>query len=138
MYYVYFLTHRRCVEGDDVYDTKVLGIYTAKSKALSAIDFFREKEGFCDYKEDFYIKRKKLLGNREKPISSVFLIEYERFLYDRVYHKEFLGICADEKTADVIVALSKERSHYPEGTEEYEVIEYVLDRHSEYWSEGFN
>lgn len=141
MYYVYFLTHRRCIEHQedgDVYNTKVLGIYTAKRKAEEGILFFSQKTGFCDYKNDFYIQKKKLLGDIQKSVRSVFLIEYEHFLYDDIYHKEFLGIYSNENSANDAVELLKQKHGYDEHMEEYEIIEYDLDAHSTYWSEGFD
>ena len=142
MHYVYLLTHRRCVEHNekdgDIYDTKVLGVYITARKAQEAIAFFSGKVGFQDYKNDFYIQKRKILGNRHIAIKSVFLVEYERFLYDDVYCKHFLGICSDEQTANKVINIAKQKSRYDKTLEEYEVIEYDLDSHSAYWAEGFS
>ena len=141
MYYIYLLTHKRCVEhseNGDIYDTKVLGIYTTRIKAQAAIEFFVKKPGFCDYKDNFIIQKRKLLGDRQKEIRAVFLVEHERFLYDDVYRKEFLCICYDEDSANGIINAEKQKSQYAEDIDEYEVIEYDLDAHSIYWSEGFD
>lgn len=55
-----------------------------------------------------------------------------------VYRKEFLCICSNEEDANGIIAAAKQKPQYAEGMDEYEVIEYDLDAHSSYWSEGFD
>ena len=143
MYYIYLLTHRRCVEFNErdgaIYDTKVLGIYSNYKSAKEAIAFFGEKVGFRDFKNDFCIQKRKLFGNDTKePKTSVFLIEFERLLYDNLYTKQFIGICADEQTVQEIIAISQQKMKYNDATDDYDIIEYVLDEHSTYWSEGFD
>lgn len=142
MYYVYLLTHKYCVESNekdgDIYaNTKVLGVYSRLKKARGAIDFFSALVGFCDYKDDFYIRKMKLYG-KENSSNTVHLIEYERFLYDDLYTYDVLGICADEQTANEMIEKARQNSHHDESTEEYDIIEYELDKHSEYWGEGFD
>ena len=131
MYYVYLLTHSRCVElceqDGNIYDTKVLGIYSSHKKAIDAIAFFSQQVGFRDFKDDFHIQKKKILGNTVKePIHSVFLVEYERLLYEDVYLKRFLGICADEQTAQGVISISKQKSRRNNSFQEYDIIEYEL------------
>ncbi|HHX58141.1 MAG TPA: hypothetical protein GX710_09010 [Clostridiales bacterium] len=63
MYYVYLVQHSRPIvndeynESDDVYDTKIIGIYSTKEKANIVIKRYKTLEGFCDYPNNFYIDK---------------------------------------------------------------------------------
>ena len=55
---VWVLQHSRLLDaGEDVYETKLLGIYSSQEKAETAIERYRRLEGFRDYPDDFYIDR---------------------------------------------------------------------------------
>lgn len=55
---VYQLKHKRKVEfvnNEWVYDSKLIGYYSTKEKALETIEKYKSIKGFCDYPDDFYI-----------------------------------------------------------------------------------
>lgn len=58
---VWLLQHSYLLDaGEDVYETKTIGIYSTQEKALEAVGRLRETEGFSRYPEDFYIDRYEL------------------------------------------------------------------------------
>lgn len=53
---VYVLQHSYLLDAqEDVYETKLIGIYSTQEKAEAAIGRLRKLEGFRDHPEDFYI-----------------------------------------------------------------------------------
>lgn len=53
---VYVLQHSYLLDAqEEVYETKLIGVYSTQEKAEAAVVRLRRLEGFCDHPEDFYI-----------------------------------------------------------------------------------
>ncbi len=126
------------VGGDEVHDTKVLGIYTTKAKATEAINRFSKLSGFCDYPNDYHIKKMRLYISDDKPLLNAHLIEFEYLVYGNTYYMHRIG-CYDTETAALEkIATLQQRSIYKKHSEGFEIIPYKLNHDSEYWGEGFD
>ena len=139
--YVYILKHARVVdydEDDPIKDSKILGVYSSLIKAKNAINFFAELPGFIDYPNDYDIMKKRLYCDNAKNHENVFLIEHEKHLYDDVYEKSLLNLYNNEKDALEYIETQKNKHDFSQESEKYEIIEYSIDKHSEYWGEGFD
>ena len=58
--YVYRLQHRKKVEPDEngwVYDSKLIGYFSTRQKALKTIQRYKTMTGFKDYPDDFVIEK---------------------------------------------------------------------------------
>ncbi len=62
--YVYLLQHSHLIdESDDIFDTKIIGIYSSEEYALKVIERYKNIIGFNKYSEDFYIDKYKIDEN---------------------------------------------------------------------------
>ena len=58
--YIYILFHKRKVEfynSEWIYDTKLIGVFSNKNKALQTIEKYKNIDGFKDYPYDFIIDK---------------------------------------------------------------------------------
>ena len=57
--YIYILKHKHKVatDGDDVFDTKLIGGFSSEIKALQTIEKYKSIEGFKDYPDGFIIEK---------------------------------------------------------------------------------
>jgi hypothetical protein len=60
--YIYLVRHLHRVddEDNDVFEGKIIGIFSSELKAREAIEFLSDKPGFVDYPEDFVIEDYKI------------------------------------------------------------------------------
>lgn len=55
------LQHSHLVEGEsDVYDSKIIGIYSSEQLALNVVQRYKSICGFEKYPDDFYIDKYKI------------------------------------------------------------------------------
>lgn len=139
--YVYVLKHARIVgydKGQPLRDTKILGIFSSLVKAKDAINFFAVLPGFIDYPNDYVILKKRLYLDDINSDKTIFLIEYEKYLYDNIYEKSILNLYNNEQDALGYIKTQEELHGFSQETEEYDIVEYYMDKNSEYWGEGFD
>ncbi len=53
MMFVYLVQHS--YENNGCEETKIIGIYSSRSKAKEAVEKYKQIKGFKDYPDDFYI-----------------------------------------------------------------------------------
>lgn len=58
--YVYKLIHRRKIDGNNAYNSKLIGIYSSKQIVQQTIEKYYKIEGFKDYPNCFEIETYKL------------------------------------------------------------------------------
>ena len=75
---LYLLDHRNWID-DEYYDTKFIGIYSSKSKALSTIEKFSQLPGFRDFKTGFHIETAKIKF-KNKIMKKVYLLTINKVL----------------------------------------------------------
>ncbi|GLJ00315.1 hypothetical protein [Sphingobium sp. BS19] len=54
---IYLVKHAHSIEysGDDIFESKIIGIFSSKLKAEEAVKILKNKPGFVDYPDDFII-----------------------------------------------------------------------------------
>lgn len=62
--FVYLLQHSYLIDDEsDTYETKIIGIYSTEQKAMDVVESYKNKEGFKNYPQDFYIDKYKIDEN---------------------------------------------------------------------------
>lgn len=54
---IYLVKHAHRIDdaGDDVFESKIIGIFSSDFKAKEAVKFLKSKSGFVNYPDDFII-----------------------------------------------------------------------------------
>ncbi len=142
--YCYYLTHRYIVQigkdGEPICETKEIGVYSTKRKAMEAIQRFKKLSGFRDYPEGFLIQKKACyLESKNKPdLDKVFSPYHEEYLSESDCDYVTRGVFFENShSAEEVIQEWKKKSKFIGCEEGFAVIEYTLDKDIRLWSEGF-
>lgn len=132
---VYLLYHRIQID-DEIYDDKLIGVYSSHDKAISTINRFTDLPGFSDYPDGFCIEPFAISGklrysNRFKKYG-VYLIFVENLIDDEEVTESY-DACAN--TIEAIFKLLFKIIRRGFIKKRFSIVKYYIDQDN--WCEGF-
>lgn len=128
--YVYLLEHQHAN------DIKALGFFPSYKKALETIPYYQAITGFCDFPDNFSIKKFRVHGMSQHRVTDIFCLTHE---YEDEYHYQdistYLGVYSTPKIAEQALAQYrriKRFKRYPNG---FCIDKWTLNQKE--WCEGF-
>lgn len=134
MYPIYKLTHKRKLNVDDSYDTKLLGFYSSEDKARAVMELYKAFEGFRDFPDGFVIDDYEI-DKKLRNGASLYFVQYaidEEADYETVHE---LGVYCTRGKAQSAMDAFKLAEFYMEGKGNFYIQKYKMDQN--YWDGGF-
>ena len=143
--YFFHLLHTYVTEtdalGDEIRETKELGVYSSLRKAKEAMERFRPLSGFCLYPDGFILQKIRCsltLCPSKGVVTTVYMPYHERYLPESDCDYVTRGGLHDTAESAQRELLSWQRDPgfvwCEEGTN---ILEYTVDEDSRFWCEGF-
>ena len=144
MRFAYQLLHKHFIEldeetGDEICDTKFLGVFSSRKKCKEVIPYYIQQPGFCDHPKRFFIERIEADVNdfNDTPgefSSVVYTLEHE--WYDGEYdHVTKLGYYSSQEKAEAAQADYASDPDLKDHPDDFMIGKCVIDRME--WKEGF-